>query len=383
MTITYVPKIVSESSEESEKIPGMLTDNAPYYTYIKTENKIIDTLDYTPPPISGMLSSWIENINESVVLNYIQSLVNFGPRVTESTACDNAGTYIYNEFKSMGLNVRYHNWTSGSLSGKNVEATLNGTDPTSDKIFIVLGHYDSVSGSPGADDNAAGTAAAMAAAEILCQYSFNHDIRFLCVDGEEQGLHGSSVYANEAANNGDNIIAALNADMIGYAPDPGDGDKVKVYSNSASQWLFDYIEDIETTYESTIGNLDIIDAGTSSGSDHASFWYAGYDAVFYHEYHFNDYYHSSNDQIIYMNMSYDAKVTQLIIATLAELAEPILREHDIAIESIEIPSVVAHGETQQVTGLVSNIGNNSEENILVNFTVDDVVLDSVIIDTLD
>ena len=347
---------LADPFNDSPKIPGMLTSDAPYYEFIDSLEHHVNNLDYSPPLISGVIGPWVEDIDEDVVLNYIQALVNFGPRVTESTACDNAGTYIYNEFQNMGLDVRYQNWTSGSLSGKNVEATLSGTDTSSDKIFIVLGHYDSVSGSPGADDNAAGTAAALAAAEILSQHSFAHDIRFLAVDGEEQGLHGSSEYVTEALNNGDNIIAALNADMIGYAPDPGDGEKVKVYSNAESQWLFDYILDIESTYDSIIGNFDIIDAGYSGGSDHASFWSGGYDSVFYHEYHFNDYYHSSSDLITYMNMSYDAKVTQLIVATLAELAEPILHEHDISVESIDVDDVVAHGETHTVFATIRNVG---------------------------
>ena len=128
----------------------MLTDDSPYFEYLENEGYDQNKLDYPAPPISGAVGYWIEQINESTVLNYIQGLVNFGPRVTESTACDNAGTYIYNEFLNMSLSVRYQYWTSGSWSGKNVEATLPGDDPTSDKIFIVLGHYDSVSGSPGA-----------------------------------------------------------------------------------------------------------------------------------------------------------------------------------------------------------------------------------------
>lgn len=309
---------------QDHKIPGMLIENSPYYTFIQNGDTSTDTLDYTPPDITGMMGVVVEQIDEDVVLNYIQGLVDFGPRVTESTACDLAGTYIYEEFENMGLSVQYHYWNSSYLSGKNVEATLEGADPTSDKIFIVVGHYDSVSGSPGADDNAAGTVAALAAAEILKDYSFNHTIRFLAVDGEEQGLHGSNEYAEQASHNGDNIIAVLNADMIGFAPNPSDGEKVKVYSNTASGWLYDYIYDIGTTYESHIGFLDIIDSGYSGGSDHVSFWSEGYDAVFYHEYNFNDYYHSSSDTIEHMNLSYDAKVTRLIVATLAELAEPLL-----------------------------------------------------------
>jgi len=368
---------------EDQMIPGMLSDDAPYYKFLEMDDTSEDSLDYNPPQITGAVGYWINQIDEDLVLNYIQSLVDFGPRVTESSACDNAGTYIYNEFNDMGLTTRYQNWTSGSYFGKNVEATLPGEDPTSDKVFVVLGHYDSVTSSPGADDNAGGTTAALAAAEILSQYRFRHTIRFLAVDGEEQGLHGSSEYAEEAATNGDNIIAALNADMIGFAPDPGDGDYINIYTNTASEWLYYYIENISVNYATELNGLITIDDGYISNSDHASFVAEGYDAVCYHEYHFNSYYHSSQDTIEHMNLSYDAKITRLIVATLAELAEPILYEHDVMAKDLIVPSVVPHGETQTVSATIRNGGNNTETNVVVDFLVDDVIVDSTIIPTLN
>ena len=307
---------LAQPPEEDYMAPGMVVEGSPYEEFNRFDYTIGENLDYSPPNITGSIGYWLDPINDTIVLNYIQELVDFGPRVTGSTACDNAGTYIYNTFDEMGLNVRYQNWTSGSYNGKNVEAVLEGIDPTSDKIIVVLGHYDSVSGSPGADDNAGGTTAALAAAEILNQYRFRHTIRFLAVDGEEQGLIGSGKYAEEAANNGDNIIAALNADMIGFAPNEGDDDYVKIYTNTGSHWLYDFIENISIVYTTELDGLETSDEGYISNSDHASFVDEGYDATCYHEYNFNDYYHSPNDIIDYMNMGYEAKVPKLVVATL-------------------------------------------------------------------
>ena len=151
-------------------------------------------------------------------------------------------------------------------------------------------------------------------------YAFNHTVRFVTFSGEEQGLLGSHVYAEEAFANGDNIIGVLNVDMIGFAITTTHGNNVKVYYNSASEWLTDYTEDVSTQYEEYI-NLNVIPSGYSWGSDHYSFWEAGYDAIFYHEYEFNHYYHSPQDIIENMNLTYDAKCSKLILATLAELAE--------------------------------------------------------------
>ena len=116
----------------------------------------------------------------------------------------------------MDLEVRYHNWTNGGFSGSNIEATIKGLDSESDEIYLICGHYDSVSRSPGADDDGSGTVGVMAAAKVMSTYTFNHTIRFVTFSGEEQGLLGSKVYAEESYEKGENIVA-LNLDMIGYS----------------------------------------------------------------------------------------------------------------------------------------------------------------------
>ena len=254
-----------------------------------------------------------------MILGYLENLTDFGPRPTGSPACQQAGKYIYQEFKDMGLQVRYHNWSYSGHQGSNIEGTIPGNNPYSDEIYIVCGHYDTVSSSPGADDDASGVVTAMAAANIFRNYAFNHTVRFVAFSGEELGLLGSHEYVVEAYNNGDNIVGVLNVDMIGYAETVNDGKNIKIYANSASQWLFDYTEDISDQYTTYI-DLNLIHSGTSSGSDHYYFWQYGYDALFYHEYHFNPYYHSSQDTIANMNVTYNTKCAKLIIATLADLA---------------------------------------------------------------
>jgi hypothetical protein len=114
---------------DNHMLPGMLSKDAPYYRFILSEDESDQNRDYSPPDITGSIGYWIEGIDETMVLNYIQDLVDFGARVTESSAFDQAGTYIHDQFESMGLEVEYHNWTSGSRSGKNVVATLDGLDP--------------------------------------------------------------------------------------------------------------------------------------------------------------------------------------------------------------------------------------------------------------
>jgi hypothetical protein len=270
---------------------------------------------------SDKVIDMIGSMDESLILGYLENLTSFGPRVTGTTACYDAGDYIYNEFESMGLDVRFHNWSYSGYTDRNVEATLPGIDEESDEIYIICAHYDSVPGSPGADDDGSGTVAVMASAFIMKDFAFNHTIRFVTFSGEEQGLLGSHEYVVEADSNGDNIVAVLNVDMIGYALTTEQGNRVNVYYNTASQWLTDYTDEISEQYYDYI-ELEVIPSGYSWGSDHYYFWEYGYDALFYHEYKFNDYYHSPQDTIENMNLTYSAKCSKLIIATLAELSLP-------------------------------------------------------------
>jgi hypothetical protein len=298
--------------------PGDVDPDFSYgiYQYIQSSDPPEKTFDADEDTIIAIL----ENIDEDLILGYLEDLVAFGPRVTGTTQCHQAGDYIYNEFESYGLEARYDDWSYGGYSGYNIEGTLQGVDEESDEIFIICAHYDSVPGSPGADDNGAGTAAVMAAAKTMSEFEFNHTIRFVAFDGEEQGLLGSHEYAEEAAANGDNIMAALNGDMIGFAPNPGDEDYIKIYENGASAWITDFCEEVRQKYFDFF-DLEILVQGPAYNSDHASFWSYGYHAVMYHEYNFNDYYHSPQDLIEHMNIDYNTRVARLMIGTLGELGE--------------------------------------------------------------
>jgi hypothetical protein len=265
--------------------------------------------------------SIIEQVDEADFLSYEQDMLANGPRPTESASCEAAAEYMYDEFESFGLDVRYHHWTNSGYESDNVEATLYGTDEESDEIFVICGHYDTVSASPGADDDTSGTIAVLMAAKILSQYQFNHTIKFVAFSGEEQGLLGSEVYAQEADSQGWNIGGVLNCDMISYAITSSDGDNMVVYENSASQWLYTYTGDINEEYAEYIGPMTLHAGGTSSGSDHYYFWQHGFSAIFYFEYEMTPYYHGPQDTIPNINISYAAKNIRLILATLGELAE--------------------------------------------------------------
>ena len=276
--------------------------------------------EITEASMDDIVVSIIEQVDESIYMMYLENLTANGPRPTESPACITAAEYMYDQFQSMGLAVRYHHWVYGSYDSNNVEATLNGTDETSDDIYIICGHYDTVSSSPGADDDSSGTVAVLIAAAILSQYQFNHTIKFVAFSGEEQGLLGSAAYASDVASQGWNIVGVLNCDMISYAITTSDGNNLIVFEDTTSEWLYTYTLGISTEYNEYI-HLTLTHGGWTWGSDHNSFWDEGYSALFYFEFTETPYYHTAQDTIQHINATYAVKNIRLILATLAELAE--------------------------------------------------------------
>ena len=302
---------------------------------------------------NGIVIDLLTQLNEGLYLGFLEDLVAFGPRVTGTTACWQAGDWIYSEFEDMGLGVRYQNWSYSGYSGHNIEGTIEGYNESSDEIYIICAHYDTVSGSPGADDDGSGVAAVLTAAYLMKDYPFEHTVRFVTFDGEEEGLLGSHEYVEEAYNNGDNIIGTLNADMIGNTNTQNGGNFIKIYENTASSWLTDFTDDISNFYDDYIG-INIVPSGSSSGSDHYYLWQFGYDAIFYHEYEFSPVYHSPQDTIANMNVSYATKSSKLILATLAELAIPGMLSDPPYAPTISGPSRVVYNKEYSYSFLTSD-----------------------------
>jgi len=147
-----------------------------------------------------------------------------------------------------------------------------------EEIVIICGHFDSVAHSdltlaPGAEDNASGTACAMAAARAFKDLRFKRTVRYIAFGAEEMGVIGSREYAKHCAAVGEKIVAVLNADMVAYDEDGGARDD---YSLACSDytWLFDYLVSIGGLYDN-----DLIYDRQGWYSDHASFWNVGYAAI--------------------------------------------------------------------------------------------------------
>ncbi len=273
----------------------------------------------------------IKQVNTSHLQNYIQTIQGFGPHPTGSEACDALATYLYNTLEGYGLLVRYDPWRYKLRTGNNIEATLQGTN-NSPSTVIVCAHYDSVQISPGADDDGSGVSVVLAVADIMSTHSFNSTVRFVLFSGEEQGLLGSYRYAQEAYRNDEQIIGVLNLDGVGYANTTEDGSKIRHHTNDQSAWMVDRSSSIAALYANEIG-LEINRRPHVSYSDHQSFVTFQYDASYLLEYTLNPYYHTSQDILEHMNLTYLTKVCKLTVGVLASIADmnPMLTEQDLHI----------------------------------------------------
>lgn len=106
----------------------------------------------------------------------------------------------------------------------NVVATLRGTQAESaGRTYVVSGHYDSMCGSPtdaecdapGANDDASGVAAVIEMARVMAKREFDATIVFMAVAGEEQGLYGSTHFAEQAKQAGMDIQGMFTNDIVG------------------------------------------------------------------------------------------------------------------------------------------------------------------------
>jgi Zn-dependent M28 family amino/carboxypeptidase len=332
------------------------------------------------------IAAALKQISPQQIQADIEKLVSFGTRLTLSAqdpasiaagrGIGAAREWIKSEFERYSrecggcLEVKTDSFTEAPADRipqptqiTNVYAVLKGSDPESAKrIVLVTGHYDSrnsdtldVKGdAPGANDDGSGTAVSLECARVLSKLKFPATIIFLTVAGEEQGLNGSKHFAQMAKQQGWNLEAVLNNDIVGGDRSPQqDASTVRVFSegvpvaasdaglqmirslggesDSISRQVARYITDVAQAYNPGVKPLLVFRLDRYlRGGDHYSFNQQGYAAVRFTEFR-EDYNHQHQnvrtengieygDLPKFVNFDYVARVARLNAATLASLA---------------------------------------------------------------
>lgn len=145
---------------------------------------------------------------------------------------------------------------------RNVMATLKGTNPNDDRVFIISGHLDSrntdimdsTGKAPGANDDASGVALVMEMARIMSKREFPATIVFVAVQGEEQGLLGAEHLAKRAKNEKWNLVAMITNDIIGNSlsdeTNLRDNTHVRVFSEGVPAYETEEMEKLRKSISS-------------------------------------------------------------------------------------------------------------------------------------
>lgn len=141
-----------------------------------------------------------------------------------------AADFIEDSFSRAGLHPRRDSYEMHGQACHNIEAeipgrSVQGAAVSSPPSIIVIGaHYDSVFGSPGANDNGTGVAATLALARRFASAKPKHTLRFVAFVNEEppyflSGEMGSFIYARRCKERSDKIDAMISLETIGYFSD--------------------------------------------------------------------------------------------------------------------------------------------------------------------
>ncbi|MEK7324827.1 MAG: M28 family peptidase, partial [Chloroflexota bacterium] len=147
--------------------------------------------------------------------------VTIGPRSYKDPANLNAAAdFISQRLESFGYEVTAQPYQAGELAVRNILAERRGTEQP-DRVIVVGAHYDSVAGSPGADDNASGVAVLLELARLHAETRFRKTVRFVAFTLEEppffRSWHmGSRVYARALKERDEQIESMLCLESVGY-----------------------------------------------------------------------------------------------------------------------------------------------------------------------
>ncbi len=249
-------------------------------------------------------------------------------------------SYIEKEFRSYGLTVENDTFNYRRRKFRNIIGR-GGSNPRS-PLIIVGAHFDSVMGTPGADDNASGVAVLLEAARTLAQTRLRSPVLFCAFNLEELNMIGSTHFAKKLRAAGAKVNAMISLEMVGYTDNrpgsqkypiglswfyPEQGNFIAVVGNWNSNSLLKKFSrltrkvpglPVETL--AVPGNGSLIPAVRLS--DHSPFWDLDYPALLVTDTSFfrNPNYHGRTDTIDTLDLGFMAKVCEGVVHAVYQMA---------------------------------------------------------------
>lgn len=254
---------------------------------------------------------------------------------------DRIQAYIRNELVSYGYEVRPHVFSFEGGKFENLLAQRPGADPFPE--FIVGAHFDSVPGTPGADDNASGIAALLEAARHAVHLPVN--CLFAAFNLEEYGMRGSMAFAESLAQSMPparkaKFLGMISLEMVGYSskkkdsqmvPEflkpiyPSTGDFLALVGDNRSASLIKTAEAAFSENGLPVQTLTVplkgIEFPAVRLSDHSPFWDKDFPALLVTDTSFfrNPFYHTPADTIETLDLDFLQKTAGGVVRLLQAL----------------------------------------------------------------
>jgi aminopeptidase YwaD len=254
---------------------------------------------------------------------------------------EQAAQYIAREFLKVGLDVKEDCFQWEGKSYKNIVAEKKGR-ASPDRVFILGAHYDTVPGSPGADDDASGIAVLLEIARNIQSVSLEGTLRLIAFSLEEYNYIGSSHYVESLKKGKEEILGMISLEMVGFTGPrqdyppylepkyyPNVGDFIAIVGNERSQKLLEkvcqsfktHIPQLPLEFLMVPGNGERMEEVRLS--DHSTFWDEGFPALLVTDTSFlrNPNYHLPSDRIETLNFEFMQKVATGVFYSVVELAK--------------------------------------------------------------
>jgi Zn-dependent M28 family amino/carboxypeptidase len=251
--------------------------------------------------------------------------------------------YLSGEFRQFHCSLSVQDYHVQGKQVANLEAVFEGTAPG--ESLVIGAHYDSVYGSPGANDNASGVAALIEIGRWLSGKTHARTVKLVAFVNEEPPFFrdrymGSRVYAREARRRGESIRGMLSLETIGFYTNargtqkypfpfgmfyPDQGNFIGFVSNIGSLRLVRKVVKAFTRHADVPCEW-VAAPGWVMGigwSDHWAFWREGYSAVMVTDTALFRYphYHAVSDTPDKLNYPATARVVEGLMKATVDLAE--------------------------------------------------------------
>lgn len=277
---------------------------------------------------------------------HLQALVGERHPETSPGALKKAADYLTTQFAKSGWNTSGQLVRAWGKTYRNVVATKYPDRPSPGAglpPLLIGAHYDTVSGSPGADDNASGLVVLLEVATRLRAQSLARPIWLVAFCLEEQDRLGSQAFASRLKAERCELAGAIILECVGFSKSeagtqqappavpiavPTQGDFLAIVGNEASRSLVLPLEQAARREAAQLKTLSLVVPSRGEAmphtrrSDHASFWDAGYPAVMLTDTaNFrNPHYHRATDTVDTLNLEFLSGVAATVVATAIQTA---------------------------------------------------------------